>query len=42
MQEKGFIELSYLYDYYDTVYEWSELPHTAFQQEINIRRCLVY
>lgn len=27
MQEKGFIELSYLYDYYDTVYEWSELPH---------------
>ncbi|MGG1246356.1 hypothetical protein [Bacillus spizizenii] len=27
MQEKGFIELSYLYDYYDTVYEWSVLPH---------------
>ncbi|ADP34121.1 hypothetical protein ABD80_10710 [Bacillus atrophaeus] len=27
MQEKGFIELSYLYDYYDTVYEWSDLPN---------------
>lgn len=26
MKEKGFIELSYLYDYYDTVYEWNQLP----------------
>lgn len=35
MQEKGFIELSYFYDYYDTVYEWSELP-------FNRRLTLVY
>ena len=26
MKEKGYIELSYLYDFYDTVYEWHELP----------------
>ncbi|TQR42779.1 hypothetical protein [Paenibacillus popilliae] len=25
MEEKGYIELSYLYDFYDTVYEWHEL-----------------
>ncbi|MFE3577292.1 hypothetical protein [Lysinibacillus sp. NPDC059133] len=26
MENKGYIELSYLYDFYDTVYEWRELP----------------
>lgn len=25
MEQKGYIELSYLYDFYDTVYEWDEL-----------------
>ena len=25
MEKQGYIELSYLYDFYDTVYEWHEL-----------------